>query len=179
MPVGYGCVCAQSNPILGNPMDCIPPGSSVCGILQAGKLEWVAISSSRGSSQPRDRTRISYVCCIGRCILYHPVSWKAPLDVYITHQAVTTKMSPHIVKHAGLTKSAPSWKPLLIIMTTWELSMCSIAAERGHQSLEVNSHLPCQLICFDSLGGTTLDKSGQRLPPRTNKGGAWVIWKVI
>ena len=50
------------------PMDCSPPGSSVQGIFQARILEWVAISSSRGSSQPRNRTRVS---CIGRQILYH------------------------------------------------------------------------------------------------------------
>ena len=37
-----------------DPMDCSPPGSSVHGILQARILEWVAISFSRGSSQPRD-----------------------------------------------------------------------------------------------------------------------------
>ena len=35
-------------------MDCSPTGSSVCGILQARILEWVAILFSRGSSQPRD-----------------------------------------------------------------------------------------------------------------------------
>ena len=35
-------------------MDCSPPGSSVHGILQARILEWVPISSSRGSSQPKD-----------------------------------------------------------------------------------------------------------------------------
>ena len=35
-----------------DPMDCILPGSSVHEIFQARKLEWVAISSSRGSSQP-------------------------------------------------------------------------------------------------------------------------------
>ena len=35
-------------------MDCSPPGSSVHGIFQARILEWVAISSSRGSSQSRD-----------------------------------------------------------------------------------------------------------------------------
>ena len=40
-------------------MDHNPPGSSVHGILQAGILEWVDISFSRGSSQPRDRTRVS------------------------------------------------------------------------------------------------------------------------
>ena len=35
-------------------MDYHPPGSSVNGILQARVLEWVVISFSRGSSQPRD-----------------------------------------------------------------------------------------------------------------------------
>ena len=37
-----------------DPMDCSPPGFSVPGILQARILEWVAIFSSRGYSQPRD-----------------------------------------------------------------------------------------------------------------------------
>ena len=40
-------------------MDCSPPGSSVHGIFQARTLEWAAISSSRGSSQPSDQTRVS------------------------------------------------------------------------------------------------------------------------
>ena len=40
-------------------MECSPPGSSVHGILQARILEWVAISFSRGSSQPRDQTQVS------------------------------------------------------------------------------------------------------------------------
>ena len=39
-------------------MDWSPPDSSVHGILQARTLEWVAISFSRGSSRPRDRTRV-------------------------------------------------------------------------------------------------------------------------
>ena len=42
-----------------NLMDCGPPGSSVQGIFQARMLEWVAISFSRGSSWPRDRTLVS------------------------------------------------------------------------------------------------------------------------
>ena len=52
---------AQSCPTLCNPMDCSLPGSSVHGIFQARVLEWVAISFSRGSSQPRDRTRVSRI----------------------------------------------------------------------------------------------------------------------
>ena len=45
---------AQSCPTLCDPMDCSPPGFSVHGIFQAWILEWVAISFSRGSSQPRE-----------------------------------------------------------------------------------------------------------------------------
>ena len=60
-------VCAQPHPTLCYPMDCSPPGSSVHGISQARILERGAISSSRGSSRPRDRTRIS---CTGKRILY-------------------------------------------------------------------------------------------------------------
>ena len=46
------------------PMDCSPPGSSVHGVLQARILECVAISSSRGSSPPRDQTCVSYLCLL-------------------------------------------------------------------------------------------------------------------
>ena len=50
-------------------MDCSPPDSCVHGISQAKILKWVAISFSRASSRPRDRTHVS---CIGRRILYQP-----------------------------------------------------------------------------------------------------------
>ena len=49
---------AQSCPTLCNPMDCSLPGFSIHGIFQARVLEWVAISFSRGSSQPRDQTHL-------------------------------------------------------------------------------------------------------------------------
>ena len=45
-------------------MDCSPLGSFVHGILQVRILEWVAMLSSRGSSQPRDGTQVS--CIAGR-----------------------------------------------------------------------------------------------------------------
>ena len=51
----------QSCPTLCDPVGCSPPGSSVHGILQARVLEWIVISFSRGSSQPRERTRVSCV----------------------------------------------------------------------------------------------------------------------
>ena len=51
----------QSCLTLCNPTDCSLPGPSVHGILQAKILEWVAMPSSRGSFQPRDRTLISCI----------------------------------------------------------------------------------------------------------------------
>ena len=66
-----GCSVAQSCQTLCNTMDCNPPGSSVHGIFQARILDQVAISSSRGSSQPRDQTFVSCTSCIGRLTLYH------------------------------------------------------------------------------------------------------------
>ena len=53
------CLVAQACLILCNSMDYGLPGSSVYGILQAKILEWVAISSSRGSFKSRDRTQVS------------------------------------------------------------------------------------------------------------------------
>ena len=62
-------VCVQL--LIHGPMDFRPPGSSAHRIFQTRILEWVAISSSRKSSQPRDLTCVPCVCCIGRWILYH------------------------------------------------------------------------------------------------------------
>ena len=70
-PPGELWACRQAQSLqscltLYNPKDCSLPGSSVHGILQARRREWVAISYSRGSSQSRDRTHVS---CTGREIL--------------------------------------------------------------------------------------------------------------
>ena len=60
------CVCILSRSVMPHSLRLSthtrtlwPPGSSFPGILQAGILEWVALPSSRGSSQPRDRTHVS------------------------------------------------------------------------------------------------------------------------
>ena len=80
----YNRICAkslQSCPTLCNPMDCSLPGSSVHGILQARILEWVAVSSCRRSSQPRDGTCVSYIC-IGRLVLYCWATREAHIIAY-------------------------------------------------------------------------------------------------
>ena len=55
---------AQSCPTLCDPMDYSLLGSSIHEIFQARVLEWVAISFSRGSSRPGDRTQVSHRCLI-------------------------------------------------------------------------------------------------------------------
>ena len=50
-----------------DPVDYSLPDSSLHGILQARILEWVAISFSRVSSRPRDRTWVSHIASAGRC----------------------------------------------------------------------------------------------------------------
>ena len=59
-------LCAQACPTLCDHTDCSPPGSSVRGILQARRLESVAVSFSWGSSQPGIKPGIS---CPGRRVL--------------------------------------------------------------------------------------------------------------
>ena len=57
----FPALVAQLCLTLCDPMDCIPPDSSVHGIPQARTLEWVAIPFSRGSSRPRDSIRVSCI----------------------------------------------------------------------------------------------------------------------
>ena len=84
----------QSCPTLCDPMDCSPPDSSVQGILQVRILEWVAISSSRGSSRPRDWTGIS---CVGRWILL-PLSHLLGRRKIIWFLQVTHRMNKYTRK---------------------------------------------------------------------------------
>ena len=68
--------CSVVSETFCNPMNCSLSGSSVHGIFHARILEWVAISFSRASSQPRDQTCISCVSCIGKQIHYHCTTWE-------------------------------------------------------------------------------------------------------
>ena len=73
------CVCVLTRVwLFVTPWTVAPPGSSAHGIFQARILEWVAISLSRTSSQPRDQTRTSCVSFIGRQIIYHCTTWETP-----------------------------------------------------------------------------------------------------
>ena len=68
---------AQSCPTLYQPMDCSPQVPLCMWSLQARMLEWVAISFSRGSSQPRDQTGVS---CIAKDSLAPGKVWRRVWD---------------------------------------------------------------------------------------------------
>ena len=72
-----------------------PPSSSVHGIFQAGILEWVAISFSEGSFQPRDQTRLLH-CQVGSLPLSHVGSPRVLLFVHkkVSSDFVSVKAFP-------------------------------------------------------------------------------------
>ena len=93
-----------------HPMNCSPPGSSVCGISQARIQEWVAISFSRGSSQPRDQTHVS--CIAGRFFTAEPPG-KTSFYLQLPKQAVTLWF-PRLcwsLSHAPLSPDSSSLYP--------------------------------------------------------------------
>ena len=91
-----------------DPVDCNPPGSSVHGILQARRLEWVAIPFSRGSSQPRDQTHVS--CIAGRFFTV----WATRNHLF--HKGIKCPASPHALpdrawaSHPGNYTQCPTLK---------------------------------------------------------------------
>ena len=85
------CVLSHFSRVqLCGPVDCSPPGSSVPGTLQARMLEWAAIPFSRGSSQPRGWTHISYDSSIGRQVLHHWCTLGSPWDVETMQASAST-----------------------------------------------------------------------------------------
>ena len=104
-----------SCPILCDPKDCSSPGFSVHEILQARILEWISIPSSRGISQPRDRTLVS--CIAGRfftiwatrksytrIMLFKSFSVSTSMEnfssVQFSHSVVSDFLRPHGLQHA-------------------------------------------------------------------------------
>ena len=85
------CLVTKLFLTLCNPMSCSPPGSSVHEVSQVRILEWAAISFSRGSSWPRDRTLVSCISCIVRRILYHWATREAQFAL-VTFQMLNTHM---------------------------------------------------------------------------------------
>ena len=81
---GGGGLVNQSCLTLCDPMHCSPPGFSVHGILQTRILEWVAISSSRESSRPRNQTLVSSIA--GRFFTSEPPEKSSHMLSLFSHQ---------------------------------------------------------------------------------------------
>ena len=110
------CLVTWLCPALCDPVDCSLRGSSVQGILLARILEWVAISSSRGSSRPKDWTLLF---CIGRLVLYPWATWESMLNIILCLQLLFYNSS--IFKSIGMRtyhmeiyQVRNSWLPLCI-----------------------------------------------------------------
>ena len=110
---------AQSRPSLCDPMDCSPRGSSVCGISQARKVKWAAVSYSGGSSWPKDQTPISCVST-GRQILYNCTSWEAQ----ISRQIIIQKDTRTPAFTAALSTTARTWRQLKSPLTDERVKWC-------------------------------------------------------
>ena len=127
---------------------CSPAGSSVHGLFQARILEQVAISYSRGSSRPTDRTRVSCSSCIGRWIVYHCATWEKSL----------CKELPSKTRPQGLRCKSP-WAGLLSLYQRgrrpWRL--------RGTQKQSLWPLGHCQL-CSCLSGPPKLLEAGQYRP---------------
>ena len=96
------CLVAQSCPTLCDPTDYNPRGFSDHGISEARILEWVALSFSRRSLQPRDWTQVSWISCIGRWILY---SW----TTREVHMCRGSSYPPWVVSHRKLGTHCKHW----------------------------------------------------------------------
>ena len=97
------CVCAQLCPTLCDHIDCSLPGSSVFGTFQARILEGIAISFSRGSSRPRDQTRVSHVSCTASGFFpAEPLGKPHKLSIPFSHSVVSNSLWPHRLQHARL-----------------------------------------------------------------------------
>ena len=76
-PLTPVCACILSHSVVSNS---VRPARLLCPWDSPGRiLEWVAVSSSRGSSRPKDGTRVSCISCIGRWVLYHRRPLGSPL----------------------------------------------------------------------------------------------------
>ena len=112
----------------------------VHGILQARILEWVAISYSWGSSQPRDQTCIS---CTDREILHHWAIWEATWGLDISKIFVSKNIAPNLLAHPHTAERQImphcTWRPTLtgcpgLSSNWWRNHPTSCPTWQGHIS---------------------------------------------
>ena len=138
-------------------MDCSPPGFSVHGISQARILEWVAISFSMESSQPRDWTRVS---CIGRRILYHWATredWERRVSSVQSLSTVQLFATLWTAAHQASLSITNSWS----LLKQWchPIISSSVIPFSCLQSLPVSGSFP--MSQFFTSGGQNIGEKGR------------------
>ena len=147
------------------------PGSPVYGIFQTRIAESIAMSSSRGSSWPRDRTWVSYISCIGRWILHHE-SHLEPACLLLNHvsniiilfhcqhhlsnsRLLWYGLSFFLYKHTMVTlKHVRPFKPYsvsLVVAIVHVLSHLLILCNPMDYSMPGFTVLHCLLVLFSSV----------------------------
>ena len=138
MPRVCVCLVAQLCLTFCDPVD---SGSPVYESFQARILEWVAISSSRGSSWPRDRTSSSCVSCIGRWILQHSATWEALCAEDVKVWAYWNYSSHVLLNYLGSVSSlSPSWVPLRVQWMWLAVLVGSLMVDNLHCLLNDRQH---------------------------------------
>ena len=176
MPV---CSVAQSCLTLYDPMHFCLQDFSVHGISWARILKWVAISSSRGSSQPKDRTRVSCISCIGRQILYYWTTHNLSIENYLLTFYVSGYVPWTIYMWIMVLVCVLNHFSLVQLFATLWTVACHAPLSMGFSREEYWSGLPCPLpgdilepgielvSCFSCITG--------RLYPLSNLGSLWIM----
>ena len=134
------CSVPQSCPTLCDPTDCSPPGSSVHKIFLTRILEWVAISSSRESPQPRDWTCVSCGSCIRSWILYH---WACGEVLFVLSRTVSNSLCCSPVAH-GTPSDLGARLPVLYLFA---FSYCSWGSPGKNTGVGCHFLLPWTTFC--------------------------------
>ena len=169
------CLVATSCPTHCDLMDWSLPGSSVCGVLQARILKWVAISSSRGSSWSRDRTYVPCVSCIAggffTCWAIREAHW------CFGKKQFEAKYKDDL-KEISVKQWRRQWHPTPVLLPRKSHGRRSLVgcSPWGHKESDMTEwlHFHFSLSCIGERNGNPLQCSCLENP---RDGGAW--WAAV
>ena len=151
------CLVAQSCMTLCHSMDCSPPGSSVQGLLQARILEWVAMPSSRGSSQSRDQTQVSHIA--GRFFTiwttredskgFTTLGGRAVLEAKL--KGLLTLLNPLKLSNRSQNLFFPQYYTENVNSQSWAQNQCSINAHPKNVSSQGWAYSQCSINAHSVL----------------------------
>ena len=142
----YVCEVALLCPTLCDSMNCSLPGSSVHGILQARILEWVAMPSSRGSSQCKDRTCASRVSCLAGGFFTAEPLRPAPLEKSLPPLWCSPCPQGSQAIFSGFALHFPMGGRLIPAQVTWSFWLHLERQGEGEESCIDGAPGPCRFL---------------------------------